>query len=93
MQIINSIKPLWLIDLAQAFNDPKALLDFLELDSKEFEQDIEARKLFALRVPRPFAEKMQKKEPNDPLFSAHAVKAFVKKRSKRPTSAISGKAV
>ncbi|MGX3021309.1 EF-P beta-lysylation protein EpmB [Ursidibacter sp. B-7004-1] len=68
MQIIDSIKPLWLIDLAQAFNDPKALLDFLELDPQEFEQDIEARKLFALRVPRPFAEKMQKKERNDPLF-------------------------
>ncbi|MDH2998623.1 EF-P beta-lysylation protein EpmB [Pasteurellaceae bacterium LFhippo2] len=61
-------KPQWLIDLAQAFNNPVDLLNYLELDPKEFEQDVLARKLFALRVPRPFAEKMQKKDKNDPLF-------------------------
>lgn len=63
-----STKPKWLEDLAQAFNNPSDLLDFLELNPTDFEQDIMARKLFALRVPRPFAEKMQKKERNDPLF-------------------------
>lgn len=58
----------WLVDLAQAFRDPADLLAYLELDSREFQQDIQARKLFAVRVPRPFAAKMQKNAPNDPLF-------------------------
>ncbi|WP_150539723.1 EF-P beta-lysylation protein EpmB [Actinobacillus vicugnae] len=65
---IESSKPQWLLELAQAFNDPIALLEYLELDPKAFETDITARKLFALRVPRPFAEKMQKGNKNDPLF-------------------------
>lgn len=58
----------WLTDLAEAFRDPNDLLAYLELDSDAFQHDIQARKLFALRVPRPFAAKMQKKERNDPLF-------------------------
>lgn len=58
----------WLEDLANAFNDPKALLQFLELDETQFRQDIQARKLFPLRVPRPFAEKMRKGDRHDPLF-------------------------
>lgn len=65
---IQSSKPQWLRDLAQAFNDPKALLEHLELDPADFAQDIQARKLFAMRVPRPFVEKMQKGDKNDPLF-------------------------
>lgn len=62
------IKPLWLTELAQAFNNPIDLLQFLELNPNDFEGDIAARKLFALRVPRMFAEKMEKGNPNDPLF-------------------------
>lgn len=65
---IESAKPQWLLDLAQAFNDPKALLTFLELNPEQFTEDIAARQLFALRVPRPFAEKMQKGNSFDPLF-------------------------
>ncbi|WP_427838771.1 EF-P beta-lysylation protein EpmB [Actinobacillus pleuropneumoniae] len=66
--LIESSKPQWLIELAQAFNDPITLLEHLELNPKEFETAITARKLFALRVPRPFVEKMQKGDKNDPLF-------------------------
>lgn len=62
------IKPRWLTELAQAFNNPIDLLQFLELNPNDFEGDIAARKLFALRVPRMFAEKMEKGNPNDPLF-------------------------
>lgn len=58
----------WLRDLATAFNDPIALLNYLELPVSEFEQAIQARKLFPLRVPRPFAEKMEKGNRHDPLF-------------------------
>ena len=61
-------KAQWLTDLANAFNDPVALLEFLELDSADFSQDILARKLFALRVPKSFAEKMEKGNRYDPLF-------------------------
>lgn len=58
----------WLRDLATVFNDPIALLNYLELPVDEFAQDIQARKLFPLRVPRPFAEKMEKGNRYDPLF-------------------------
>ena len=61
-------KAQWLTDLANAFNDPVALLEFLELDPADFSQDILARKLFALRVPKSFAEKMEKGNRYDPLF-------------------------
>lgn len=61
-------QPDWLADLAEAFNDPAELLRYLALDPNDFEQAIAARKLFALRVPRPFAQKMQKNNPADPLF-------------------------
>ena len=57
--LIESSKPQWLIELSQAFNDPITLLEHLELNPKEFETAITARKLFALRVPRPFVERMQ----------------------------------
>ncbi|TLU76236.1 EF-P beta-lysylation protein EpmB [Mannheimia varigena] len=62
------IKPLWLTELAQAFNNSIDLLQFLNLNPADFEADIAARKLFALRVPRAFADKMEKGNPNDPLF-------------------------
>ncbi|QLB19022.1 EF-P beta-lysylation protein EpmB [Mannheimia granulomatis] len=62
------IKPLWLTELAQAFNNPVDLLQFIKLNPADFEQDIVARKLFPLRVPRAFAEKIEKGNPNDPLF-------------------------
>nr|WP_314741957.1 EF-P beta-lysylation protein EpmB [uncultured Haemophilus sp.] len=61
-------KPQWLVELAQAFNDPMKLLAFLELNPADFKQDILARQLFPLRVPKAFAEKMEKGNPNDPLF-------------------------
>ena len=53
-------KAQWLTDLANAFNDPVALLEFLKLDPADFSQDILARKLFA--------EKMEKGNRYDPLF-------------------------
>lgn len=72
---ISEEKPLWLQDLSQAFNDPVELLNYLSLNPKDFEQDLRARKLFSLRVPRPFAEKMEKGNKNDPLF-LQAVTSF-----------------
>ncbi len=63
-----SIKATWLTELARAFNHPHDLLHYLELDPTEFERDSQARRLFALRVPRAFADKMRKGDRTDPLF-------------------------
>ncbi|MCK3656382.1 EF-P beta-lysylation protein EpmB [Pasteurellaceae bacterium Macca] len=61
-------KAQWLQELASAFKDPNELLHYLELDTSDFSQAVKARQLFALRVPRAFAEKMQKRDCHDPLF-------------------------
>lgn len=66
--LVSPEKADWLRDLALSFNDPVTLLDYLEFPKGEFVQDILARKLFPLRVPRPFAEKMEKGNRFDPLF-------------------------
>jgi EF-P beta-lysylation protein EpmB len=58
----------WQKELAMAFSDPGSLLDYLELPRADFVQDIKARALFPLRVPRPFAARMTKGDRNDPLF-------------------------
>lgn len=58
----------WLDILKNAISDPKLLLKTLNLPEKDFEQSLAARKLFALRVPQPFMDKMEKGNPKDPLF-------------------------
>ncbi|MDY0667715.1 EF-P beta-lysylation protein EpmB [Pasteurella multocida] len=58
----------WTDHLANAISDPKILLETLNLPTENVEQDLEARRLFPLRVPLPFVEKMQKGNPQDPLF-------------------------
>lgn len=68
IDIISADKPQWLQDLAQAFNDPVELLRYLHLNCDKFDLDIQARKLFAVRVPKPFAAKMEKGNRNDPLL-------------------------
>jgi EF-P beta-lysylation protein EpmB len=58
----------WQKELAMAFSDPLALLNYLQLPPEEFTEDLKARALFALRVPRPFAARMAKNDRHDPLF-------------------------
>ncbi|MDO5054972.1 EF-P beta-lysylation protein EpmB [Pasteurella oralis] len=58
----------WTDHLANAISDPKILLKTLNLPITSFEKDIEARRLFAMRVPLPFVAKMEKGNPKDPLF-------------------------
>ena len=58
----------WQKELAMAFSDPQALLNYLQLPLEEFAEDLKARALFALRVPRPFAARMAKNDRHDPLF-------------------------
>ncbi|WJG09016.1 EF-P beta-lysylation protein EpmB [Aliiglaciecola sp. LCG003] len=58
----------WQKELAQCFTDPEKLLLYLEFPIHDFEQDIKARKLFPMRVPKAFAQKMCKQDRDDPLF-------------------------
>jgi EF-P beta-lysylation protein EpmB len=58
----------WQKEMAMSFSNPLSLLEYLELPLENFEDDIKARQLFPMRVPRPFAKKMKKGDPLDPMF-------------------------
>lgn len=58
----------WTDLLANAISDPEELLKELNLTVTDFVDDIAARKLFPMRVPRPFVQKIEKNNPKDPLF-------------------------
>ncbi len=59
----------WLVQLADVITDPDELLHFLNVESNEsLLAGRDARRLFALRVPRAFAARMEKGNPNDPLL-------------------------
>lgn len=67
-KIIDPVETSWQKELADAFTDPMALLQYLELDASAFAADIQARRLFPMRVPRPFAARMAKGDSHDPLL-------------------------
>ncbi|AUY26711.1 MAG: EF-P beta-lysylation protein EpmB [Mixta calida] len=59
----------WLQQLADVITEPHELLRFLALEQHpELAAGEPARKLFALRVPRAFAQRMKKGDPRDPLL-------------------------
>ncbi|MBK4716005.1 MULTISPECIES: EF-P beta-lysylation protein EpmB [Tenebrionibacter/Tenebrionicola group] len=59
----------WLSQLADVITDPDELLRFLNIDAgPHLLAGREARRLFALRVPRAFAARMKKGDPDDPLL-------------------------
>jgi len=58
----------WQKELANVVTDPKKLLEMLNIEPKEYVQHFKARKLFPVRVPRPFLNKMTKGDINDPLL-------------------------
>lgn len=58
----------WLEILANSVFAPQILLQKLGLPLEKFEEDLEARRLFPLRVPQPFIDKMERGNPRDPLF-------------------------
>jgi EF-P beta-lysylation protein EpmB len=59
----------WLVQLADVITDPDELLRVLNIDADEnLLAGREAKRLFALRVPRAFVARMQKGDPNDPLL-------------------------
>ncbi|OOF51469.1 EF-P beta-lysylation protein EpmB [Rodentibacter trehalosifermentans] len=58
----------WCHILKNSISDSRVLLNILNLSEQDFAASFNARKLFALRVPQPFVDKMEKGNPRDPLF-------------------------
>lgn len=58
----------WQKELANVITDPKVLLSLLNIDTETYQQHYSARKLFPVRVPRPFVKKMEQGNFNDPLL-------------------------
>ena len=58
----------WQKELARAFTEPAKLLEYLAIEPSQFESSFAARKLFPLRVPLPFANRMEPGNPLDPLL-------------------------
>ncbi|WP_060989683.1 EF-P beta-lysylation protein EpmB [Photobacterium leiognathi] len=63
-----SVEQNWLNDLSNAISDPFTLLKLLKIDPRPWENGLAARKLFALRVPLSFVDKMEIGNPYDPLL-------------------------
>jgi len=64
----DSVQTDWQKELAQAFTDPAQLLQSLGLDEQHWQGGFAARKLFPMRVPRPFVRRMRYGDPDDPLL-------------------------
>ena len=60
----------WQKELANCFTTLESLLEFLEIDIKFASENNSARKLFAMKVPRHFAELM-KKGDSDKIGDCH----------------------
>lgn len=76
MQIIpkkhHGVETHWQKELANCFTNLESLLNYLQINTQELainvSQHSRARKLFAMRVPRPFADLMQIGNWHDPLL-------------------------
>lgn len=58
----------WQKELAEAYKDPEKLLNAVHLDPESYVQDIKARRLFPMMVPKAFAARMEKGNVDDPLL-------------------------
>lgn len=58
----------WLKEISNAISDPHQLLSTLGIDSSPWEKGLEAKTLFALRVPTSFVDRMEFGNPFDPLL-------------------------
>ncbi len=60
--------PAWQRQWQDAFRDPAALLEFLQLDAHRAPVVLARKQDFALRVPRSYAARMRRGDWNDPLL-------------------------
>ncbi|MBT1450320.1 EF-P beta-lysylation protein EpmB [Glaciecola sp. XM2] len=58
----------WQKELARCFTTPESLLEYLCLDPQKYREHFAARRLFSMRVPRPFADLMTPGDWDDPLL-------------------------
>jgi len=58
----------WQKELGQVFTDPEKLLRYLDIEPEQYKESFPARKLFPVRVPVPFANRIEKGNINDPLL-------------------------
>ncbi|MBT2920433.1 EF-P beta-lysylation protein EpmB [Vibrio anguillarum] len=65
---LDSVEQNWLQQLTNAISNPAQLLQQLEIDPALWQNGFAARKLFALRVPQSFVDRMEKGNPYDPLL-------------------------
>ncbi|MDQ2164111.1 MULTISPECIES: EF-P beta-lysylation protein EpmB [Vibrio] len=65
---LDSVEQNWLQQLTNAISNPAKLLQQLEIDPALWQNGFAARKLFALRVPQSFVDRMEKGNPYDPLL-------------------------
>lgn len=61
-------RPDWRLEIQRAFKDANALLSFVGLNPTDYVKDAQARELFPLLVPRPFAQLIEYGNPNDPIL-------------------------
>ena len=60
--------PSWQTELAHAYTNPRALLEYLQLDATQFPQLAAAAATFPFKVTQTYAEQMRKGDPGDPLL-------------------------
>jgi EF-P beta-lysylation protein EpmB len=63
-----SVEQNWLKQLSNAISDPHKLLAQLEIEATPWENGLKARRLFPMRVPQSFVDRMEKGNPYDPLL-------------------------
>ena len=67
-QIEAELHTSWQKELANVITDPQLLLEMLDINPAEYQLHFGARKLFPVRVPRPYIERMVKGDIDDPLL-------------------------
>ena len=58
----------WQKEFAESFTTPESLLEYLGFDLTKYAHHFQARSLFNMRVPRPFADLMTPNDWHDPLL-------------------------
>ncbi|WP_448214203.1 EF-P beta-lysylation protein EpmB [Colwellia sp. MEBiC06753] len=58
----------WQKELANVVTDPNELLNLLKINPAQYQQHFAARKLFPVRVPRPYLSRINIGDINDPLL-------------------------
>ncbi len=59
---------IWQQELREGFQNMEALLSYLEIPHSHIQEKFDSQSEFPLKVPRSFAERMEKGNPHDPLF-------------------------